>query len=238
MDLSDDIAYSVHDFEDAIVNGYLDPARLADTPEHAALLTAIQSWVGFDFARDELEDALYRLMRLPEWIDSFDGTRAVARAAEEPHLRSHRPVRPRRDDGDPRGVRHVGADPLPCARGRSAGRRGRDGGAQGHHRRRRSSRSRGARASTRSSAACSSGSRRRCGSGPTRSTRCTPRTSPRPRRMPRAGASSSTRSRASPTSTRSRGTAGSSARWMRHPSASGRPAPRARGSPVDAPSRR
>ena len=77
MDLSDDIAYSVHDFEDAIVNGYLDPARLADTGEHSALLTAIQSWVGFDFARDELEDALYRLMRLPEWIDSFDGTRAA-----------------------------------------------------------------------------------------------------------------------------------------------------------------
>lgn len=76
MDLSDDIAYSVHDFEDAIVNGYLDPARLAADAEHAALLDAIQSWVGFDFARDELEDALYRLMRLPEWIASFDGSRA------------------------------------------------------------------------------------------------------------------------------------------------------------------
>ncbi|WP_214466916.1 deoxyguanosinetriphosphate triphosphohydrolase [Microbacterium flavescens] len=76
MDLSDDIAYSVHDFEDAVVNGYLDPARLADTSEHAALLSAIQTWVGFDFARDELEDALYRLMRMPEWITSFDGTRA------------------------------------------------------------------------------------------------------------------------------------------------------------------
>ena len=76
MDLSDDIAYSVHDFEDAIVNGYLDPARLAADAQHAALLEAIQSWVGFDFARDELEDALYRLMRLPEWIGSFDGTRA------------------------------------------------------------------------------------------------------------------------------------------------------------------
>jgi dGTPase len=76
MDLSDDIAYSVHDFEDAIVNGYLDPARLAAGSEHSALLDAIQSWVGFDFARDELEDALYRLMRLPEWIGSFDGTRA------------------------------------------------------------------------------------------------------------------------------------------------------------------
>ncbi len=75
MDLSDDVAYSVHDFEDAVVNGYLDPARLSDGAEHSALVTAIQSWVGFDFARDELEDALYRLMRLPEWIDSFDGTR-------------------------------------------------------------------------------------------------------------------------------------------------------------------
>jgi dGTPase len=76
MDLSDDIAYSVHDFEDAVVNGYLDPARLADVAEHQALLSAIQSWVGFDFARDELEDALYRLMRMPEWIGSFDGTRS------------------------------------------------------------------------------------------------------------------------------------------------------------------
>ena len=76
MDLSDDIAYSVHDFEDAVVNGYLDPARLADAAEHAALLSSIQSWVGFDFVRDELEDALYRLMRMPEWIASFDGTRA------------------------------------------------------------------------------------------------------------------------------------------------------------------
>ena len=75
MDLSDDIAYSVHDFEDAVVNGYLDPAWLADPAGHEALLTAIQSWVGFDFARDELADALYRLMRMPEWIVSFDGTR-------------------------------------------------------------------------------------------------------------------------------------------------------------------
>lgn len=75
MDLSDDIAYSVHDFEDAIVNGYLDPSRLADPDEHGALLTAIQAWVGFDFARDELADALYRLMRLPEWMARFGGTR-------------------------------------------------------------------------------------------------------------------------------------------------------------------
>lgn len=77
MDLSDDIAYSVHDFEDAVVNGYLDPARLASPAEHEALVTAIQTWVGYDFARDELADALYRLARMPEWLDSFDGSRAA-----------------------------------------------------------------------------------------------------------------------------------------------------------------
>lgn len=80
MDLSDDIAYSVHDFEDAIVNGYLDPSRLTAPGEHETLVTAIQSWVGFDFARDELADALHRLTSLPEWIPSFDGSRpALAR---------------------------------------------------------------------------------------------------------------------------------------------------------------
>ncbi len=80
MDLSDDIAYSVHDFEDAVVNRYLDPATLAAPADHESLLTAIQTWVGYDFSRDELSDALSRLMLLPEWIDSFDGTRpALAR---------------------------------------------------------------------------------------------------------------------------------------------------------------
>jgi dGTPase len=75
MDLSDDIAYSVHDFEDAVVNGYLDPARLADRGQHEALVTAIQSWVGYDFSRDELDDALFRLMRIPEWLRSYDASR-------------------------------------------------------------------------------------------------------------------------------------------------------------------
>ncbi|GAA3770878.1 deoxyguanosinetriphosphate triphosphohydrolase [Microbacterium kribbense] len=77
MDLSDDIAYSVHDFEDAIVNGYLDPARLTAPDEHESLLDAIQAWVGYDFHRDELEDALYRLTALADWTPRFDGSRAA-----------------------------------------------------------------------------------------------------------------------------------------------------------------
>ena len=38
MDLSDDIAYSVHDFEDAIVNGYIDVAALGARVDHDALV--------------------------------------------------------------------------------------------------------------------------------------------------------------------------------------------------------
>lgn len=76
MDLSDDIAYSVHDFEDAVVNGYLSPARLSDPAEHEALVSAVQAWVGYDFTRDELSDALGRLTRLPGWLRSFDNSRA------------------------------------------------------------------------------------------------------------------------------------------------------------------
>ncbi len=77
MDLSDDIAYSVHDFEDAITNRYLDPARLGAPGEHGGLLGAVQAWVGYDFARDELDDAMHRLTRMPEWLTSFDGSRAA-----------------------------------------------------------------------------------------------------------------------------------------------------------------
>ena len=75
MDLSDDIGYSVHDFEDAIVNGYLDVAQLSDPAEHEALLGRIQLWVGYDFTREELADALYRLTCQPMWLSSFDRSR-------------------------------------------------------------------------------------------------------------------------------------------------------------------
>lgn len=76
MDLSDDIAYSVHDFEDAVVNGYVDVARLADPVEHHPLVGKIQAWVGHADSRDELADALYRLTRQRMWLTSFDNSRA------------------------------------------------------------------------------------------------------------------------------------------------------------------
>ncbi|WP_372959111.1 deoxyguanosinetriphosphate triphosphohydrolase [Microbacterium sp.] len=75
MDLSDDIAYSVHDFEDAIVNGYLDVATLSNPKQHDALVGRVQQWVGYDFTREELADALYRLTSQPMWLKSFDRSR-------------------------------------------------------------------------------------------------------------------------------------------------------------------
>lgn len=75
MDLSDDIGYSVHDFEDAIVNGYVDVAQLSDPRQHEALLSRIQQWVGYDFTRDELADALFRLSSQAMWLGSFDRSR-------------------------------------------------------------------------------------------------------------------------------------------------------------------
>jgi dGTPase len=75
MDLSDDIAYSVHDFEDAVTNGYLDPVWLNDPAHLSSLMSGVQVWVGDGFSIDELEAAFVRLGELPNWLQGFDGTR-------------------------------------------------------------------------------------------------------------------------------------------------------------------
>ncbi|KQQ95152.1 deoxyguanosinetriphosphate triphosphohydrolase [Leifsonia sp. Leaf325] len=75
MDLSDDIAYSVHDFEDAVVNGFIDIPALASRSEHDALVDSMYEWIGGEYSHDELMGAFDRLEELPLWIDTWDGTR-------------------------------------------------------------------------------------------------------------------------------------------------------------------
>lgn len=75
MDLSDDIAYSVHDFEDAVVNGYLDVAALGARVDHDDLVTAMYEWIGGAIPHDELIAAFDRLDSLDAWLDSWDGSR-------------------------------------------------------------------------------------------------------------------------------------------------------------------
>ncbi|MEO7349521.1 MAG: deoxyguanosinetriphosphate triphosphohydrolase [Terrimesophilobacter sp.] len=77
MDLSDDIAYSVHDFEDAIVGGYIDVPALGARVDHDDLVDSMFAWIGGELRHDELIAAFDRLDSLDSWIDEFDGTRAA-----------------------------------------------------------------------------------------------------------------------------------------------------------------
>jgi dGTPase len=75
MDLADDIAYSVHDVEDAVVGGHLDPARLADGEQVARIGERVRSWYLPDAGPEEVAAALARLRSMPAWVGRFDGGR-------------------------------------------------------------------------------------------------------------------------------------------------------------------
>jgi dGTPase len=75
MDLSDDIAYSVHDFEDAIVGGYIDVTALSARARHDELVDSMFDWIGGEFDHDELIAAFDRLDSLEVWIETWDGSR-------------------------------------------------------------------------------------------------------------------------------------------------------------------
>lgn len=75
MDLSDDIAYSVHDFEDAIVSGFIDVPALGSRVNHGELVDSMFDWIGGEFSHDELIAAFDRLDSLEPWIEDFSGSR-------------------------------------------------------------------------------------------------------------------------------------------------------------------
>ena len=77
MDLSDDIGYSVHDFEDAIVNGYVDVTALSARVDHDDLVNSMFAWIGGEVDHDELIAAFDRLDNLPFWLERWDGSRAA-----------------------------------------------------------------------------------------------------------------------------------------------------------------
>jgi dGTPase len=77
MDWSDDIAYSVHDLEDAIFAGSVDVKALHDPQERAALFALAQSEYAPDANFEEMDAALDRLQALPQWPENFDGSHAA-----------------------------------------------------------------------------------------------------------------------------------------------------------------
>lgn len=81
MDFSDDVGYSVHDVEDAIALGRMDPAGLSGAEATDAVVRATVEWYGPGQAgADELAAAWQRLVAMPTWIDAYDGSMAQAAA--------------------------------------------------------------------------------------------------------------------------------------------------------------
>lgn len=75
MDLADDVSYSVHDVEDAIVLGKVDPLALASDAAHEKVVMQVRDWYDPDVTDDDLGDALDRLLELPYWVPGYDGGR-------------------------------------------------------------------------------------------------------------------------------------------------------------------
>lgn len=74
MDLSDDIAYSVHDFEDGVATGFFSLEALADADEVERVIDSTIGWYGESISREQLRAAADRLLTLPFWPQAYDAT--------------------------------------------------------------------------------------------------------------------------------------------------------------------
>jgi len=83
MDFADDVAYSVHDVEDAVVAGRVDPARLGDSEVRGRVGALVRDWYDPGLEQARLDDAFARLTALPWWVGGYDGSRAAAAALKD-----------------------------------------------------------------------------------------------------------------------------------------------------------
>ena len=72
MDWSDDVAYSVHDLEDALVTGHVKLENLTD--DVSQLFNVAQSSYMSDMTEQEAADALISLQSLSCWPKNYDGS--------------------------------------------------------------------------------------------------------------------------------------------------------------------
>ena len=80
MDLSDDIAYSVHDVEDAIATGAFNPGELHENGVIDAVVEDARAWYGPQWDADKLVDAFARMHRRDTFPGYFDGSRRALAA--------------------------------------------------------------------------------------------------------------------------------------------------------------
>src|SRR5699024_1582618 len=75
MDAADDIAYSVHDVEDGIVNGRFQLKFLSDDVQRARVVQTTQEWYLSDSDPSRIEAALARLEASESWVSESDSSR-------------------------------------------------------------------------------------------------------------------------------------------------------------------
>jgi dGTPase len=64
----------VHDFEDSIVEGLVNPASISVVKSNDALIEDIGKWSGGTYSEAELEEALLSLQSSSHWLRKFDGS--------------------------------------------------------------------------------------------------------------------------------------------------------------------
>lgn len=75
MDWADDVAYSVHDVEDAVASGNLDLRLLRQAEETPMVLDVARATYASDLTVDDLGAALERLLATGAIPDRYDGSR-------------------------------------------------------------------------------------------------------------------------------------------------------------------
>jgi len=81
MDLSDDVAYSVHDLEDGIVAGRIEPSWLTDPGRRTEVWQTVREWYLPQVEDGELDAGLARLRAMRSWPTApYDGSRAAQAA--------------------------------------------------------------------------------------------------------------------------------------------------------------
>lgn len=84
MDFSDDVAYCVHDVEDAVVAGWIELGpRLDDGAERDHVAELARSWYLADASSEEIGVTLDRLRALPYWVHAYDGRRRALAALKD-----------------------------------------------------------------------------------------------------------------------------------------------------------
>lgn len=84
MDFADDVAYCVHDVEDAIVALRLNPGASLDSPvERDVVARLAREWYLRDADEDELLAGLDRLRAFGYWVAEYDGSRRTLAALKD-----------------------------------------------------------------------------------------------------------------------------------------------------------